>query len=128
MDIMVTLPSGLMDKIVNGEKKVEMRRWLPRRFSIGSSKMVAVEKGCGSRVLLLSLSEVSRLRSEDEGWGMYGSDLGVNREFHQAYWGERRLMFYYRILEFDVKDKTWLRKMIGDFRNPQAFVYIKVSL
>lgn len=45
MNILITLPKHLIDKIISGEKKYEMRKCLPKYMRIGEDGFFVVEKG-----------------------------------------------------------------------------------
>lgn len=45
MNILITLPKDLLEKIISGEKKFEMRKCLPRHMKIGWDGFFVVEKG-----------------------------------------------------------------------------------
>ena len=45
MNILITLPKHLIDKIISGEKKFEMRKCLPKNMRLGEDGFFVVEKG-----------------------------------------------------------------------------------
>ena len=45
MNILITLPKDLLEKIISGEKKFEMRKCLPKNMRIGEDGFFVVEKG-----------------------------------------------------------------------------------
>lgn len=45
MNILITLPKHLIDKILSGEKEFEMRKCLPKKMKIGEDGFFVVEKG-----------------------------------------------------------------------------------
>jgi hypothetical protein len=45
MNILITLPKHLLEKIMSGEKKFEMRKCLPKNMKIGEDGFFVVEKG-----------------------------------------------------------------------------------
>lgn len=45
MNIMITLPRDLIDKIISGEKLFEMRKCRPTNVNIGEDGFFVVEKG-----------------------------------------------------------------------------------
>ena len=45
MNILITLPKHLLEKITSGEKQFEMRKTLPRHMKIGKDGFFVVEKG-----------------------------------------------------------------------------------
>ena len=45
MNILITLPKNLLEKIISGEKEFEMRKCLPKHMKIGEDGFFVVEKG-----------------------------------------------------------------------------------
>jgi len=45
MNILITLPKHLLDKIISGEKKYEMRKCRPKNMELGEDGFFVVEKG-----------------------------------------------------------------------------------
>ena len=45
MNILITLPKDLIEKIISGEKVYEMRKCLPKNMTIGVDGFFVVEKG-----------------------------------------------------------------------------------
>lgn len=45
MNVLITLPKHLLEKIVSGKKQFEMRKTLPRHMNIGEDGFFVVEKG-----------------------------------------------------------------------------------
>ena len=44
MNILITLPKDLLEKIISGEKEFEMRKCLPKHMKIGEDGFFVVEK------------------------------------------------------------------------------------
>ena len=45
MNVLITLPKHLLDKIISGEKKYEMRKCFPKNIKLGKDGFFVVEKG-----------------------------------------------------------------------------------
>ena len=45
MNILITLPKNLLEDILNGKKKYEMRKCFPKQMRIGKDGFFVVEKG-----------------------------------------------------------------------------------
>jgi len=58
MNILITLPKNLLEKILSGEKKYEMRKCLPKNMKLGEDGFFVVEKGTDEKDVGVGLISV----------------------------------------------------------------------
>lgn len=125
MDIAITLPKKLWEKIVSGEKVYELRKECPRRFTMGSNVVYVILKGTKDVVgyfTVLSMSPVrindavrcNNLICADAGWIAKYLDYG-NQKGYLWKVGDVNVFFPHSKNIVDLHLKS----------NPQSFCYIK---
>lgn len=125
MDIAITLPKKLWEKIVSGEKVCELRKECPRRFTMGSNVVYVILKGTKDVVgyfTILSMSPVrindavrcKNLICADAGWIAKYLDYG-NQKGYLWIVGDVNVFFPHSKNIVDLHLKS----------NPQSFCYIK---
>lgn len=126
MNVLITLPKHLLEKIISGDKQFEMRKTLPRQMKIGEDGFFVVEKGtdevkCWCRVDLVILADMTKQLAIK-----YSRLLGVTPEFVINYapvgtsvylWGIGKVMK----LQDLYRDSLFVNK------NPQSFAYCPLS-
>ena len=124
MNILITLPKDLIEKIISGEKKYEMRKILPKYMRFGEDGFFVVEKGtdkirCWCRVEYF----FKMYGCHCEGW--FASRLCVSKEYIRKY-SKGKQVYLWRIgkvVTFDcLKRDPLLIK-----GNPQQFAYYVLS-
>lgn len=125
MNILITLPKNLIEKIISGEKEFEMRKCLPKNMTIGEDGFFAVEKGtddirCWCRVDDIRFTYIDHYSAE---W--YVSRLCVSAECVENYCNGKKVYLWKigKVISFeDLKRDS----LIVD-RNPQQFAYCPLS-
>jgi len=125
MNILITLPKGLLEKIISGEKEFEMRKCLPKHMRIGEDGFFVVEKGtddvrCWCRVDDAFETDISKYSTK-----LLASQLCVPEEYINRYTDGGKV-YLWKIgkviaIEFLKRDS-----LIVD-RNPQQFAYCPLS-
>lgn len=127
MNILITLPKHLIEKIISGEKKYEMRKCLPKNMKIGEDGFFVVEKGtdkvrCWCRVDAILMPATANEWFADE----YAKDLCVSPQFVKDYAPAGTTVNLWEIgkkkVFCDLKRDSLL---VG--RNPQQFAYCPLS-
>ena len=126
MNVLITLPKHLLEKIMSGEKKFEMRKTFPLHMKIGEDGFFIVEKGtdkvrCWCRVDQVQVFDMSeRLAIQ------YSRLLCVSPEYIVNYapngtrvymWGIGRVFKLPDLCRWDLKVN----------KNPQSFTYCPVT-
>lgn len=125
MNILITLPKNLIEKIFTGEKKYEMRKCLPRRMRIGEDGFFVVEKGteevrCWCRVDACIDFNFDHYSTE---WCTV--QLGVTKEYVDRY-ANGKNVYVWKIGKV-IKFECLSRYSLFVDKNPQQFAYCSLS-
>lgn len=125
MNILITLPKKLIDKIISGEKKYEMRKCLPKYMRIGEDGFFVVEKGtdnirCWCRVDRAVKGFVSRYSA-----AYFEPYLCVPKKYIREYAKDKGVYLWkigkVKVFESLKRDPLLIK------RNPQQFAYCPLS-
>lgn len=125
MNILITLPKKLIDNIISGEKKYEMRKRLPKYMRVGEDGFFVVEKGtdkirCWCRVDKVRLIYVGPISAK-----LLSSSLCVSKKDIERY-AKRQSVYLWKIGK--VVTFTGLKRdPLLIKRNPQQFAYCPLS-
>ena len=125
MNILITLPKLLLDKILSGEKKYEMRKSLPKNMRLGVDGFFVVEKGtdkvrCWCRVDVVYKTDMNQ---ECACW--LTSQLCVSSEYIDKYANNKKV-YLWKIAKV-VKLQGLCRDSLMIDKNPQQFAYCPLS-
>lgn len=125
MNILITLPKNLIEKIISGEKKFEMRKCLPKQMTFGQDGFFVVEKGtddirCWCRVDGFMYTYIDHYNA---GW--YAYRLGVSEKYIKKYAKSKKVYLWKigKVIEIECLKRD---SLIVD-RNPQQFTYCPLS-
>ena len=126
MNILITLPKLLIEKIISGEKKFEMRKCLPKNMKLGEDGFFVVEKGtdevrCWCRVdkyIKGSMSELAAIQ--------YAHNLCVTPQFILDYAPVGTTVYLWQIGKVKVLKDLCRGSLFVD-KNPQQFAYCPLS-
>lgn len=126
MNVLITLPKHLLDKIISGEKIFEMRKNVPRKMIIGVDGFFVVEKGtdqvrCWCRVDQIIESRMTEIKAAE-----FSSSLCVSPEFIINYAPEGKKVCLWGIGKV-VKLQGLSRNTLLVDKNPQSFAYCPLS-
>lgn len=126
MNILITLPKHLLDKILSGEKKYEMRKSLPKKMKIGEDGFFVVEKGtdnvrCWCRVDSVIHTGMNAYVAE-----RFSDELCVTPEFILNYAPVGKDVCLWQIGKV-VELRDLCRDSLGIDKNPQQFAYCQLS-
>lgn len=125
MNILITLPKDLLENIIAGKKKFEMRKCLPKNVKIGVDGFFIVEKGT----------------DDVKCWCRIDGYIGINMDYFSAKWYAHKVCVSEQyILKYANGKKLYLWKigkvikienlkresLIVD-KNPQQFAYCPLS-
>lgn len=125
MNIMITLPKNILDKIISGEKLYEMRKCLPIYMGIGDDGFFVVEKGtddvrCWCRVDYVRAVYMDHLNAK-----CFASRLCVSEEYIEKY-ANGEYVYLWRIGKVITFEHLKRDSLLVD-RNPQQFTYCPLS-
>lgn len=126
MNVLITLSKELIDKILSGEKKFEMRKSIPKLMKIGEDGFFAVEKGtdevrCWCRVDGITMPATTEDFAEE-----YAKDLCVSPQFIQDYAPVGATVYLWEISKV-IKFEYLTRGSLFVDKNPQQFAYCPLS-
>lgn len=126
MNILITLPKHLLEKIISGEKTYEMRKCLPKNMRIGEDGFFVVEKGtdkvrCWCRVDSVINTGMNMYVAE-----RFSNDLCVTPQFILDYAPIGKDVWLWKIGKV-VELKDLCRNSLCVYKNPQQFAYAPLS-
>lgn len=124
MNVLITLPKQLIDKIISGEKKYEMRKWFPKFMRLGEDGFFVVEKGTDKIRCWCRVEYCFKMYGcHCEGWLF--SRLCVSKEYIRKY-SKGKQVYLWRIGKVKVFESL-KRDPLLIKRNPQQFAYCPLS-
>lgn len=126
MNILITLPKHLIDKLISGEKEFEMRKCLPKNMKLGEDGFFAVEKGtdevrCWCRVdrcIEVTMTAIAAIQ--------YAGLLGVSPAFVLNYAPVGTKVYMWEIGKVKLLQDLCRNSLHVD-KNPQQFAYCPLS-
>lgn len=125
MNILVTLPKKLIDKIISGDKKMEMRKCLPKKLDIGIDGFFVVEKGTDVIRCWCRVDDVLITNIDDHSAEWLAFPLGVSASYIENY-ADGKEVYLWKIGKV-VKFENLCRSLLLVDRNPQQFAYCPLS-
>jgi predicted transcriptional regulator len=125
MNILITLPKHLIDKILSGEKKYEMRKCLPKHMKIGEDGFFVVEKGTDDVRCWCRVDEVRETYIDHYSAGWFAPRLCVSEEYIEKYANSKKV-YLWKIGKV-VKLQDLCRDSLYVDKNPQSFAYCPLS-
>lgn len=125
MNILITLPKDLIEKIILGEKLYEMRKSRPTNVKIGEDGFFVVEKGTNEVRCWCRIDDIYTTYINYYGACRWAPLLGVPRSYVIRYaMGENVCMWKIgKVIEFE----CLCRESLMVDRNPQQFAYCPLS-
>lgn len=124
MNIVITLPGNLIEKIASGEKRFEMRKSCPCRLRDGDGVFV-IQKGTDFVRCFFRVDNIISMDScKATAWA---DDLGVSVQYVQNYCRNARRVYMWEIGEIRLL-KNFRRVNLGVNNNPQNFAYTHYSV
>lgn len=126
MNVLITLPKHLLDKIISGEKKFEMRKCLPKNMKLGEDGFFVVEKGtdkvrCWCRVDSVINTGMNVYVAEN-----FSKDLCVTPQYVLNYAPIGKDVWLWQIGKV-VELQDLCRNSLHVDKNPQQFAYCQLS-
>lgn len=126
MDIVITLPGVLINRIMNGSKKIEVRKVFPSYFTKGVDRVYVVLKKTTNVVMSFTVPYYTIYADPNLAWNKFGHELGIPIEWLRAYAKDDSYLCFWRIADVQVLEKPLpLEESFGIKRAPQSFAYVK---
>ena len=125
MNILITLPKNLLEKIISGEKEFEMRKRVPKHMRIGEDGFFVVEKGTDDVRCWCRVDEVKEAYIDHYSAGWLASRLCVSEEYIEKYANSGKV-YLWKIGKVNALDCLKRNSLIVD-KNPQQFAYCPLS-
>lgn len=126
MNIMITLSKNLLEKIISGEKKYEMRKSLPKGMRIGVDGFFVVEKGTNDIKCWCRVDRVERTFIDHYSADWFATRLCVPEKYVENYASPNRVLYLWEIGKV-ITYTNLKRKALFVHRNPQQFTYCPLS-
>lgn len=121
MNVLITLPKDLTDKIISGDKLYEMRKCLPIHMKIGENGFFVVEKGTENVRCWCRVDDVIETDVKAYSAKLLASYLCVSEEYIEKYANSKKVYLWVigKVVVFERLHRNWL----GIGKNPQQFAY-----
>lgn len=126
MNVLITLPKNLLEKIISGEKQVEMRKTLPRNMKIGEDGFFVIEKGTDKVRCWCRVDEVKVFIMTEKMAIAYSQLLCVTPEYIINYAPVGTVVYMWFIGKVKKLQDLCRDSLIVD-KNPQSFAYCPLS-
>lgn len=125
MNILITLPKSLLEKIISGEKEYEMRKCLPKQMEIGEDGFFVVEKGTDNIRCWCRVDEIRETYIDHYSAKLFASRLCVTEGYIENYANSKKVYLWKigKIIAFE----NLKRDVLIVYRNPQQFTYCPLS-
>lgn len=125
MNILITLPKNLIEKIISGQKKFEMRKCLPKHMKIGKDGFFVVEKGTNNIRCWCRVDEVRETYIDHYSASWLSSNLCVPEEYIEKYANSKKIYLWKigKIIALKDYERNWLYV----YKNPQQYAYCPLS-
>ena len=126
MNVLITLPKHLIEKIISGEKKFEMRKCLPKNMKLGEDGFFIVEKGTDEVRCWCRVDSVIEMNMNEWLSEYYSKDLCVTPQFILDYAPVGTKVYLWQIGKINVL-RVLCRDSLFVDKNPQQFAYCPLS-
>lgn len=125
MNILITLPKHLIEHIIKGDKKFEMRKSIPKNLIIGQDGFFAVEKGTCNVRCWCRVDSICETNIDDNSASLFESRLCVDESFIRRYAKDKKVYLWKIGKVIELSDLT--RYSLCVDKNPQQFAYCPIS-
>lgn len=125
MNILITLPNSLLEKIISLEKEFEMRKCQPKHMKIGEDGFFVVEKGTDDVRCWCRVDDIRETYIDHYSAARFASSLCVTEEYIEKY-ADSKKVYLWKIGKVIVFENLKRDKLKVD-RNPQQFAYCPLS-
>ena len=125
MNILITLPKNLLEDIIYGKKKYEMRKCLPRNMKIGEDGFFVVEKGTDDVKCWCRVDDIRDTYIDYFSAKWFAPRLCVSEDYIANY-AKGEKVYLWKIGKVIQIEDLKRASLIVD-RNPQQFTYCALS-
>ena len=125
MNILITLPRELLEKIISGDKRYEMRKSKPKMMNIGEDGFFVVEKGTDEVRCWCRVDKVIETYLDHYSADLYASRLCVPEDYMERYANGKKVYLWEIGKVIELQDLT--RGSLFVEKNPQQFAYCPLS-
>ncbi|MBR3163689.1 hypothetical protein IKF15_00060 [Candidatus Saccharibacteria bacterium] len=129
MDILITLPKNLIEKILSGEKTVEVRTRRPIQFDLFNDIVYVVQKGTRRVVMNFSIEKFDDVDMAGLLFLYNEGKVGVDLNWLMQYAANKRMFSIWHIGCVTSMDKIYV--YLDDLYikvAPQSYTYVKTYL
>ena len=128
MNVLITLPKHLINAIIDGKKKYEMRAARPLQMKLGEDGFFCVEKGSDNVRCWCRCDEIKEVYTNYNSFPGWSDLLCIDREYIIDYCQNKKIVYLWHIAEVKVfEDESLCRDSLCIDRNPQQFAYCPLS-
>ena len=128
MNVLITLPKQLIDAIISGKKKFEMRCVKPKLMNIKEDGFFCVEKGTNIVRCWCRCDEIKEVYTNYNSFPGWDNLLCVDRGYIIDYCQNKKKVYLWHIAKVNVfEDESLYRDSLIVDRNPQQFAYCPLS-
>lgn len=129
MNIVITLPQFLIEKIVCGEKTIEVRTKIPRTFDTNGDCVFVVEKGTNTIVAWFIIDKFLWGNMYSSYWKYHGKKMGINKEWYLRYCSDKKQLCLWFIKKAKMfKHPIPINYFDDVHKAPQSFIYTQQRL
>lgn len=127
MNILITLPKVLLEKIISGEKKFEMRKCVPKRMKLREDGFFVVEKGTDNIRCWCRVDWTQATFIDHYSVGYFARALCVPEEYIEKYANGEKVYLWAigKVKVFEGLKRSELMLIVD--KNPQQFAYCPLS-
>lgn len=125
MNILITLPKNLIEKIISGKKIFEMRKCLPKHMRIGEDGFFVVEKGTDEVRCWCRVDKAIETYLDHYSADWFASRLCVPEDYMERYANGKKVYLWEigKVIEIECLKRDSL--FVGN--NPKQFAYCPLS-
>lgn len=125
MNILITLPKNLIEKVISGEKIFEMRKCLPKHMRIGEDGFFVVEKGTDEVRCWCRVDKAIETYLDHYSADWFASRLCFPEDYMERYANGKKVYLWKigKVIEIECLKRDSL--FVGN--NPQQFAYCPLS-
>ena len=125
MNVLITLPKNLIEKIISGEKSSEMRKGLPKNMKIGEDGFFVVEKGTNDVRCWCRVDKENETYVDHYSIDWYVSRICVPAKYIENYANGKKV-YLWKIGKVKVLQDLDRGSLFVE-KNPQQFAYCPLS-
>ena len=128
MNVLITLPKYLIDAIISGQKRYEMRVTKPLQMKLGEDGFFCVEKGSDVVRCWCRCDRIQKAYTKHNPFAGWDGLLCVSRLYIDEYVRNKEYVYMWHIDKVIVfEDGSLYRDSLIVDRNPRQFAYCPLS-